>query len=573
MTLASEFARLSTRRKIESLSGQLDREYDTFRDYWMELGRYFLPTRGRFLPATQEHNRGDNNRRRNKDVIDSTGPMGVRTLRSGLMGTHTNPARPWFQLSTPDPDLNAFRNVKIWLERQTQRMRAVQLSSNFYNAMPVMYGDAGVFATGCNLVLPDPDDVIRLYPQPIGSYRIATNDRGRVDTFIRRFTMTVRQLIERFGFDDDGNRNKNISTAAWNAWDRGKYESPIGVGHFIGPNDAFKPGSASNRRMRYTGVYYELSSDRDAVVDEGGHNVFPVVAWRWATTGEDVYGTDCPGMDALGDMRALQLLHVKKAKALDKQIDPPLVAPSSLRNRPKSMLPGGVTHVDEREQGTKLRQLHEVHASLTDVRLDIQEHQGRIRRAFYEDLFLMMLSSDRREITAREIDERREEKLVALIDAVDRLNDDCLDPIIDIQFDLMLRAGRIEQPPPELARVGGVLRVDYVSMMAQAQKMVGLASLERHTNYVMAFANLPEEHPIFDRFDRDEALSVHGDILGVAPQIDRGVDAAAARRQARAEAQAQAAQLERANVAAQTAESLSKSSLEGNNALTALAGR
>jgi hypothetical protein len=35
---------------------------------------------------------------------------------------------------------------------------------------------------------------------------------------------------------------------------------------------------------------------------------------------------------------------------------------------------------------------------------DIAEVQGRVKQAFYADLFLMMAESDRREITAREID-------------------------------------------------------------------------------------------------------------------------------------------------------------------------
>ena len=42
---------------------------------------------------------------------------------------------------------------------------------------------------------------------------------------------------------------------------------------------------------------------------------------------------------------------------------------------------------------------------------DIAEVQGRIKEAFYANLFLMMAESDHREITAREIDERREESI------------------------------------------------------------------------------------------------------------------------------------------------------------------
>ena len=45
---------------------------------------------------------------------------------------------------------------------------------------------------------------------------------------------------------------------------------------------------------------------------------------------------------------------------------------------------------------------------------DIADVQGRIKEAFYANLFLMMAESDRREITAREIDEQREQKMLML---------------------------------------------------------------------------------------------------------------------------------------------------------------
>src|ERR1700742_2949081 len=82
---------------------------------------------------------------------------------------------------------------------------------------------------------------------------------------------------------------------------------------------------------------------------------------------------------------------------------------------------------------------------------DIAEVQGRIKEAFYANPFLMLAESDRREITAREIDERREEKMLMLGPVLERLHDELLQPLVARVFSVMARNGRIPPPPPSLA--------------------------------------------------------------------------------------------------------------------------
>jgi len=83
------------------------------------------------------------------------------------------------------------------------------------------------------------------------------------------------------------------------------------------------------------------------------------------------------------------------------------------RHRPASLLPGGVTYVAD-PNGQSFRPAIDVRLDLSHLAQDIAEVQGRVKEAFYANLFLMLAESDRREITAREIDERREEKMLML---------------------------------------------------------------------------------------------------------------------------------------------------------------
>ena len=174
--------------------------------------------------------------------------------------------------------------------------------------------------------------------------------------------------------------------------------------------------------------------DPNKILRKSGFDIFPVVAPRWEITGEDVYGTMCPGMVAIGDVKMLQTLQKRKSQAIEKIINPPMIGPAALKSVKTSILPGDITYSDEREGRAGFRPIHEINFPVGDVSNDIREVQFMIRRAFYEDLFLMLATSDRRQITATEIDERKEEKLIALGPVLEQLNQDLLDPLIDITF-------------------------------------------------------------------------------------------------------------------------------------------
>lgn len=565
------------RSDYEILRTQMEAERSTFIQHWRDLGDYILPRRPRF--TVSDVNKGD---RRNKNIIDSTATLAVRTLRSGMMGGITSPARPWFRLATPDPDLSEFGPVKEWLHLVTQRMSTVFLKSNLYNVLPVLYGDMGCFGTAAMGVEEDLDNVIRFYQFPVGSYMIANNDKLRVDVFFRQFRMTVRQLVRKFGEKDRHGQMiwDNFSKDVKKSWDDNQRETWIDVCHVILPNDEWDPKMLHSKFKRYKSCYYERGQgsngtiysgqpDNDVLLRESGFDFFPVLAPRWGVTGEDVYGTDCPGMDALGDTKALQLKHRRKAQAIEKMVNPPMTGPSQLKAQKASILPGDITFLDVRDGQQGFRPVHEVNLRIAELVADIQADQQRISRAFYEDLFLMLSQSDRREITAREIDERHEEKLLALGPVLEQLNQDLLDPLIDITFDIMLRQDLIPDAPEALH--GVALRVEYVSMMAQAQKLIGVGGLERFSGFVGQLATASGDLTVLDKVDLDQLITEYGEAVSVPPKIIRPEEDVQKIKQGRAQ-QAQAQhQAEMVQAGAKSAKDLSQAKMgEESNALTEL---
>lgn len=495
-----------------------------------------------------------------------------------MMSGITSPARPWFRLTTPDPDLAEFGPVKDWLYQVTARMQTSFLRSNLYNVLPIVYGDMGIFGTSALIMEEDMDSVFRCYPFAIGSYMLSNNNRLKVDTFVREFRLTVRQCLSKFGKRNPSGQItdwSNFSLYIKNAYDNHQLETWVDIVHIIQPNENYIEGHIDSKFKKFSSCYYErgtnLSNNSPAdlinstvFLSEKGYDFFPILAPRWEVNGEDAYGTSCPGIDAIGDVKQLQLGEKRAMQAIEKMINPPMIGPTLLRSQKASILPGDITYSDD--QGKGFRPAHEVRFQLQDLDNRQEGCRQRVKRCFYEDLFLMLSQDERSGVTAREVNERHEEKLLALGPVLEQLNQDALDPMIDIAFDIHLKQGLLPDPPEELH--GVQLRVEYISIMAQAQKLLGIAGIDRFLGTAGQIAQLHPES--LDKIDLDHTLEVYGDMASVPPKIVRTDDEVQKIRSDRAKQQQQQQQQQALAQAAQTAQTLSSADTGGDNALTRL---
>jgi hypothetical protein len=466
--------------------------------------------------------------------------------------------------------------VKRWLDIVQNRMTTSYLKSNLYNTLPIMYGDLGVFGTAPVSIEEDlTGDVLLTKSFPVGSYSIAKDDKGKVNTFFREFRMTVAQVVDTFAKYDSktGKPNwDNISIHIKNLYDTANYEAWIDVSHIIMPNRDHDMSRAQPKFKKFLSYYYEsgtsydLKGYEDTYLRESGYDYFPILCPRWETTGEDVYGTTCPGMEALGDIKQLQHGERRIMEAVDKMIRPPMTGPSSLKQTVVSTLPGEITYADSTQTGQGLRPVFQVQFQIQEMEMKQAQVRSRIQRAFYEDLFLMLANTDRRQITAREIDERHEEKLLALGPVLEQLNQDFLDPLTDIAFDIHVRQGLIPPAPPELHGVN--LKVEYISIMAQAQKMLGVSGVERFTGFVGQMASVDPN--VLKKIKPEQIVDVYADMMSVPSSIIRTDEEVEAIKQAEAAQQQQMQQMAMMQQQAQVAKDLSQTSLEKDKALGAI---
>lgn len=561
---------LTRRQRNNQIASDLDLDYQSFRPIYRELNDNILPFRGRFFIS--DNNRGD---RRNNKMFDVTPYLAARTLSSGMMAGITSPARPWFRLSTPDPEIAENAAVREWLDVVAQRMITLFGRSNLYNALPSMYEDLGTFATAAMMMEDDEIDVFRFYVFPCGTYRIGKDSRGNVNVFYREFRMTVMQLVEKFGKKNkDGSIDwSNFSIQVRELWERGQKQTWIDVCHLIQPNDQYDPRKPLDAtKKRFSSCYYERgldgSEDRgydDRMLRDSGYDYFPVLCARWQVTGQDVYGTGSPGWASLPDCKQLHHGEKRSLQAIDKKIMPAMIAPTAVRGTHASIISGDVTYIDETKDA-QFRPAHLVDFSIKEMEGKQEQVRQRINKTYFVDLLLMMAYSDRRQITAREIDERHEEKLLALGPVLEQLNQDVLDKLIDIAFILMQQAGLIPPAPEEIQ--GTDLKVEYISVMAQAQKLIALAGLDRFAGFSSLII---ERNPdSADKVDFDEMLDQFADAVGLSPKIVRSDEVVAEIRANRAAAQARQVNMQAIAEGAQAAKNLAGADLEGDNALTRL---
>lgn len=536
-------------KRLESLRN----ERSSWMPHWQELTEQFMPRRGRFVLS--DRNRGE---KKNQTIINGTGVWSLRVLASGMMAGITSPARPWFRLTTPDPDLAEFGTVKQWTYIAEERIRLAFQRSNIYNGLHLVYNDLGGIGTATLHVEEDAEDLLRCYVFPVGQYSLANSAKQRVDTVFREFSMTVGQLVERFGL---GRCSHLVKTAYQN----GNLDQWVEVVHAIEPNRGKKHGYAGAAGMPFKSCWFEKAGDESSgFLRESGFEEFPVMAPRWMASAEDVYGSS-PSMDALGDARALQVLEKRKAQAVDKIVTPPMRGPSSLATGNVSLLPGGVTLVDGVNPGQTFAPAMEVPpATVQVVGMEIREHEQRIKKALYADLWLMLSQGDTSQMTAREVAERHEEKMLQLGPVMERLQDELLDPLIDRTFGILNRNGYLPPPPEELQ--GQELRVEYISILAQAQKLLGTSSIERLASFTGNLAAVKPE--VLDKVDFDQMVDEYGGMLGIPPSLVRTDEQVQAIRQARAEQQQQMMAMQAAQQTVQGAKVLSETDVSGDNALT-----
>jgi len=541
--------------------------------HWRELAEYILPRRYRWLITPNQWNRGSPI---NQRILDNTPTLAARTLASGMMSGVTSPARPWFNLTVQNKALADNNDVRLWLDDTRDRIALVMSASNYYTAKAVQYLDLAIFGTAPMIIYEDlagsAGKIIRCFNPCAGEYFCACGKNFTVNTLYRKFTMTISQVVEEYGYE---NCPQDIKQA-WDDQNAGVDREVI-VAHAIEPNPDFIQAAQGNvvsikgvpSHFSFQEIYWVWGSSQDQALRVSGFQDQPFSCPRWDVTGNDAYGRS-PAMDALGDIKQLQLEQKRKAMAIDKMVNPPMNASTSMKNEPASLNPGAVNYVsDLGGAGVGFKPVFQVTPPIQELKEDIAQVQERIKDTFFNDLFKMI--SDLETVrTATEIDARTQEKLILLGPVLERFNSEGLDPDIARIYNIMLRNGMLLAPPPELANA--VIKPQYVSVLSDQQRATVTTSIERLFTFVGSLSGVVAD--AIDKLDTDVAIERYGEALRVPADVLRNGQALEAVRQQRAQQEQAQQQAQIGQAAVQGAQTLSQTDVGGGqNALQQILGQ
>lgn len=518
---------------------------------WLEISEHITPSRGRFLIGK---NRNESRSRWNR-IVDSSAVRAANILAAGLMSGMTDPSSQWFALTTGTPNLDEAQAVKVWLDQVQRIMEMAFTRTNTYQALHQGWRDVGTYGVMAMVIAEDDREVFHCYPLSVGEYAIGVDDRGVPDTLYRRFIMTAAQLVARFG------RSK-LSADVLRNFDAGQVDHEYKLIHAIEPRFDRQYGKRDSRNMPWRSVIIQIDSDgtKDGILEESGFNEFPCVVGRWGASASDVYSEESPGMVALGDVRQLQHEQKQKGNSIDYIVNPPLIMPTAARDNEDDFEPGGRIYLDAPAQKDAVQSAWQVQMDINALRQDIAEVQQRINQAFSVDMFLMLSGQQMGKMTATEVAERHEEKLMMLGPVLSRLNNEVLKPLIERTFSILYRAGQLPPAPPELA--GVELSIEYTSMLARSQRAIRANSFDQFLQRIGQVAQFDPN--VLAKIDSFRIVDEYADYLSVAPSVVVPTEQAQQKIEAQQQAQQQAQQAEQMQQAADAVSKLGRVPADGS---------
>jgi hypothetical protein len=484
-------ARTDLTKGLLSRYEKLEGQRQNWETHWQEVADYMQP---RKADVTKQRARGD---KRMEQVFDSSPIQAVELLAASLHGMLTNPSTPWFTLRFKDEEIENEDEAKLWLEASTDAMYTAFNRSNFQQEIFELYHDLITFGTAAMFIEEDDDDIIKFSTRHINEVFIAENDKGRIDTIYRRFKISARAAMQKFG--------EAVSSDVQSAFKKDPYKE-VEILHAVYPRSDFNPNKKDKKNMPFESVYIEFKNGNELSVS--GFREFPFVVPRYLKASNEIYGRS-PAMTALPDVKMLNEMCKTTIKAAQKQVDPPLLVPDDGFLLPVRTVPGGLNFY---RSGTRDRIEPLNIGANNPLGLNMeQQRRDSIRAVFYVNQLMMQQGP---QMTATEVIQRNEEKMRLLGPVLGRLQSELLKPLIDRVFAILLRNNMLPAAPEFLS--GRDIEIEYVSPLAKAQKSTELQSIMRAVEILGSLANVA---PVFDYVNFDNLVKHLADIVGVPQKI------------------------------------------------------
>lgn len=548
---------MKSKSHFEYLRSQGKSRFDQVRSTWIECGRWAMPWRIKWLLSQTP---GERN---NYHIVDTTHILALRSYVAGFLEGNTSASRQWARIRSKDLEKNQNPNNRDWLDTFTTSCMNVLSTSNFYNSAGIFYSDFGVFNTGAHYIEQLKDGLFfhNLIP---GSYYTISNALDESVVLIREYCLSVKAIVEEYGIKTKSGKYdwSNISDRVHTMYDNCNYTQLIDVVQIVQENEDFDPTQpVAGENRQWLEVTYELGGSRgqyyqdgqefgtSAVDPEGREKDIylrktysrtkPFIVGRSAHNGNFEYGEDGPTLQSLGLIKSLNKKAIGKDQALEQMLRPAVQGPANLRKSYITTAPNSYVPLDPTSlQKGGLQVINPLSPAISTLNADVQDLRSMVDKFYYAD-YLLYLSRNPKTRTATETNAIVQEQQLIIGPNLQSLNRTYNLPVLEFVMDWVLYNDPYLPPiPKDLG--GDFLRIDFVSVFAQAQRAADLPSIDR---YVAMIEQVGQLNPkIWDKANVDKLADLYEDRLYLPVGLNNPQDKVdAMRQQAALQAQRQQA--------------------------------
>lgn len=501
--------------------------------HWEDVARYVLPhystsfyTEGNTTPGKE----------RGEFMYDVTANTALFRFAAAMESMLTPRNGKWHRIRITDPDLNKLRRVQLWCDQVNDTLFHYRYSpmANYQSQQHDGYVGIGAFGTSClftdQLMLPGQRG-LRYRNVNLGEVFFKVNHQGIVDTVIRRFKMTLRQVEQRPAWAE---RLPDMLKQKAKA----RPEETVWVIHRVSPRENYDRQRIDAKGMRFASCY--VIEDHQSLLEEGGYHEMPYAISRYLTAPNELYGRS-PAMNVLPSIKVLNEEKKTMLKQGHRAVDPVLLVHDDGVLNGFSIRPGALNSGAVSSDGRPL--VHTLPIGNVQVGKEMMDDErSAINDAFLVSLFQIL--TEQPQMTATEVLERAREKGALLSPTMGRFQSESLGPMIEREYSLLRRGGMLPPIPPELVEARAQFKVEYDAPLNRAMRAEEGAGIQRAMQFAAEIAGQAQDPSAMDWFNFDTIIPDMADINGAPFRYINDPATVQAKRKARSEqaATAQATQ-------------------------------
>lgn len=458
---------------LEQVRAEHDKVFNYIKPELQDLSEYFIPRGARFYADEK-----DKKRKKINKIKDSTPLRAVRNYSSGLMTSASSPASSWFTAKVKNYT-SKNHDVESWCAYVTELLNLILSSSNFYQTIPLCYRHLGVYGFGVIYGERHYDNVANFKLIPMGSYRYSKNAQGEIDTFIRVYKESVRNIVDQFGID-------NVSDQVKNDFNNKRFNEQYEICHFVAPNKEYMPKAVWAKNKKFVSIYYEIgttANKNNKLLSKSGYNRFPYFEYESECTGTDTYPSFSSGIEALPDTRQLMEMIEDEAKGIKKIYSPAYKGPANLKSKLTDKAGAYVAIPDNAKE--TIQPISQTPAQFMSIHDLIEIKKTDVENAFFNDLFAIILNTQKGDRTAFEVNELKEEKLSLLAPLLNQVYNGHK-RLMEWLFELACEVGLVPEPPEEI--LDKELDIEFCSTLTRARLASKISGFERFATFALNIA-------------------------------------------------------------------------------------